>query len=102
MFTTLKSEKKVVLHGFLQELSDLFPLAMEPLVAIKLWGPAQGWNSPLLCFTQRKAIWVSKEKSVEWREVDVLFSRLQSIWCGFLVTGGSRDLNPNPRTRREP
>ena len=31
-------------------------------------------------------IWVSKEKSIEWREVSVLFSRLQSIWCGFLVT----------------
>lgn len=43
-------------RGFLQELSELCPHAVETLVVNELWGPEQGWNSPVLPLTQRGAL----------------------------------------------
>ena len=48
--------KKAALRGFLQEPSELCPHAIEPLVVNKLWGPEQGWSSPVLHLTQRGAL----------------------------------------------
>lgn len=85
--TTLKSEKKVALHGFLQELSGLVSRCSGPPSCKSALGPRTA-GTRLFCVLPKKVSCpLGSRREVHRMEgSQCAFLRLQSIWCGFPVT----------------